>query len=95
MIALAPIELSLQSVSLPLAGAETAQPHVVGEEHSERSLSFTVEALGGSSVKFHVTRNGTAAARLAVSGGSLAGDDINVTLPQGSGWMQQRITLSW
>ncbi len=95
MLPLAPVELSLQSVNLPSPGAETAQPHVLGEEHTGHSLSLIVEAPAGSSVTFHVTRNGTAAARLFVNGGSLVGDAINVTLPQGSGWMQQRMTLRW
>ena len=95
MLPLAPVELSLQSVSLPLPGAETAQPHVLGEEHTGHSLSLIVEAPAGSNVTFHVMRNGTAAARLIVNGGSLVGDAINVTLPQGSGWMQQRMTLRW
>ncbi len=95
MVALAPVELSLPNLGLPTAGAETVQPHVLGEQRSERSLSLTLEALAGSSVTLHLTRNGTAAGHLAAKGGVLAGDELHVNLPQGSGWTQQRITLSW
>lgn len=91
---LQPLELALES-GLPLPGAETTQPHIVGENYTAHEVRFTLQAPAGTQVKMTLVRNGNAARNVRVTGGEIKGDTLDVTAPSGSGWTEQAVTLSW
>ncbi len=94
-IPLPSIELTLPETPLPSPGADTAQPHILAQIYAPHRLNLTVEALAGSTVTLHLTRNGSAAQRIRVTGATLSGDSLTLTLPPGSGWMKQPIAIEW
>lgn len=94
-IPLPALELSFASTPLPTPGSETTQPHIFAETYTPHSLSFTVEAPASTTLSLHLTSNTPAAAHAKALGAEIHGDTLSIHLPQGSGFTQQEVTLSW
>jgi glycogen debranching enzyme len=92
-IPLPAVEVSVPH-GLPARGSRTEQMKVLDEITSERSLRLELEAAAGSESTLTVRRN-TPAARLQVQGGDLAGDQLRVHFPPGSGYVTQTVIVSW
>jgi len=92
-IPLPAVEVSL-SHGLPVRGARTAQLKVIDEVSTAHSLRLELEGIAGSDSTLAVTRN-DAALQPRVEGGELAGDELHIHFPAGSGYVTQTVTLSW
>jgi hypothetical protein len=88
---------------LPLPGARTSQMKVLSEVSKGRSLKLELEAEAGTVVELMVRRN-VAKLDLRVEGGSMVGaaggkgaglEKLVVKFPQGIGYQQSVVTLSW
>jgi hypothetical protein len=79
---------------LPARGSRTEQMKVLDEVTSERSLRLELEAAAGSESTLTIRRN-TPGTRLQVQGGALAGDQLRIHFPSGSGYVTQTLTVSW
>jgi hypothetical protein len=88
---------------LPLPGARTAQMKVLSEVAEAHSLKLELEAEAGATVELMVRRN-MAKLNLHVDGGTMvdtaagkgAGlEKLMVKFPQGTGYQQSVVTLSW
>ena len=101
--ALPPVEVAVPH-GLPLQGARTAQMKVLKETRDSHSLKLELEAAAGSIVELYVRRNGPKL-NLHVDGGTLiaakgAGeqsdiDHVTVKFPEGTGYEQRVLVLSW
>jgi glycogen debranching enzyme len=100
---LPPVEVAVPH-GLPLQGARTAQMKVLRETRGSHSLNLELEAAAGSVVEFYVRSNGPKL-NLHVEGGTLiaersAGeqadlDKVMVRFPEGMGYQQRTLALSW
>lgn len=97
MVALPAVEVGYRA-ELPLTGARTTQPKVLGETRTERGLTLEVEGQGGTNFRMQVRRNG-AVPRLTVEGGSLrrvaGGEELEVVFPAGEGYQLRVVKLGW
>ena len=94
-IPLPALELSMPDTPLPAPGSETTQPHILAEHTSAHEASFTLEAPGGTTVTLHVTRNTPASRNARTADGQLTADTLKITLPQGTGWAQKAVTITF
>ncbi len=92
---LPPLELALPEQSLPEAGAETTKPHILDEHYGPHSTTIRLEALAGSTVVLHLTRNGLRAGQVHTGDGRLEGDVLTVPVPAGTGWTQKEVSITW
>lgn len=103
--ALPSIEVALPH-GLPLQGARTTQMKVLRETRDPHSVKFELEAAGGSVVELYVRRNvpklnlhaegGTLiATKGAGEQGALDKDKVVVQFPEGTGYQQRTLALSW
>jgi hypothetical protein len=91
---------------LPLPGARTAQMKVLSEVSEAHSLKLELEAQAGTVVELMVRRN-VAKLNLHVEGGTIVDSVSGVTgksagleklvvkFPQGTGYQQSAVTLTW
>jgi hypothetical protein len=84
---------------LPEFGAETQQMKVLSERYDERSLVLQLSAPGGSMQKLRVRENDPRL-RLATKDAELGAPDMGmrpmqVRFPDGSGYVEKTVTLSW
>ncbi|NYF90999.1 hypothetical protein RBB79_15395 [Tunturiibacter empetritectus] len=88
---------------LPLPGARTAQMKVLSEVSEAHSMKLEFEGQAGTTVELTVRRN-VAKLNLHVEGGTIVdaaagkGDGLEklvVKFPQGTGYQQSAVTLSW
>jgi glycogen debranching enzyme len=101
--ALPPVEVTAPH-GLPLQGARTTQMKVLKETRDSHSLKLELEAAAGSIVELYVRHNGPKL-NLHVEGGTLiaakvAGeqsdiDRVMVQFPEGTGYQQRVLALSW
>jgi glycogen debranching enzyme len=97
---LPPVEISLSDQQLPEAGSLTTQPRVIDESYQAKHLSLTLEGLAGTTVDLFLRKNmanpsAKDAANLKIDGAEKNGDKLRVTFPQGSGFVSQKVLLSW
>ncbi|MBB5342432.1 amylo-alpha-1,6-glucosidase [Tunturibacter empetritectus] len=102
VFALPAIEVAVPH-GLPLPGARTAQMKVLREVSEAHSLKLELEAEAGTVVELMVRRN-AAKLNLHVEGGTIVGaaagkgaglEKLVVKFPQGTGYQQSAVTLSW
>lgn len=81
---------------LPEAGAMTSQMKVLDQHETTHSMKLLLSAPAGSEQTILVRRNDPKV-RVRVEGGRLSADSarLEVTFPQGSGYVGKAITLSW
>ncbi len=94
------VEVSLDGQELPEAGAATRQPRVIEESYQAESLALTLEGLGGTTAELSLRRNserlqGKGDASVKVEGAERVGDKLKVAFPAGTGFVSQRIRISW
>jgi glycogen debranching enzyme len=87
------VELELQSSGLPAPGSDTSQPRVIDEAYSTHGLTIVIEAQAGSTVKLVLRRNHPDS--ISAHGAEVQGDHVVAHMPPGSGFVSQRIELSW
>jgi glycogen debranching enzyme len=92
-IPLPPVEVSVPH-ALPLPGARTQQLKVLNETRTEHSYALELEAQGGSELHLPLRRNDPAV-QVQAQGATLAGDDLRIDFPAGSGYQSQTVTLTW
>ena len=94
------VEVSLDGQRLPAAGAMTSQPRVIEESYNARELALTVEGIAGTMAELSVRNNSVQSPRkgvatFSVDGAELSGEKLKVVFPKGSGFVSQRIRISW
>lgn len=89
------VEVSLKELGLPEAGATTSQPRVIDEDYQADGLELTLEGIDGTTVELSLRRNSERLKGLKVEGAELVGDKLKVALPAGSGFVTQRVRVSW
>jgi glycogen debranching enzyme len=87
------------SQHLPEFGAETHQMKVLSENFSDRSLVLQLSAPGGST-QMLIVRENTPAIRLTTKDGELGSAQggvrpLQVRFPDGAGYKEKTVTLSW
>jgi hypothetical protein len=97
---LPPVEVSLTEQQLPEAGSPTSQPRVVDESYQAENLSLTLEGIAGTTVELFLRNNmlsptGKRATDVKVEGAERIGDKLRVTFPQDSGFVTQKVHISW
>jgi hypothetical protein len=97
---LPPVEVSLAEQQLPQAGDATSQPRVIEETYQAEHLSLTLEGVGGTTVELFLRNNmpgtsGKRAGEVKVTGAERTGDKLQVSFPQGSGFVTQKVDISW
>jgi glycogen debranching enzyme len=97
---LPPVEVSLPEQELPQAGDATSQPRVIEETYQAEHLSLTLEGVGGTAVELFLRNNmvstsGKRAGEVKVTGAEGTGDKLRVSFPQGSGFVTQKVDISW
>jgi hypothetical protein len=97
---LPPFEVSLAEQRLPEAGSATSQPRVIDEAYRAEDLSLTLEGIAGTTVDLFLRNNmrspsGKRATDVKVEGAERIGDKLRVTFPQGSGFVTQKVRISW
>jgi glycogen debranching enzyme len=97
---LPPVEVSLPEPQLPEAGGTTSQPRVIEESYQGEHLLLTLEGVGGTSVELFLRNNvlgasGKRGGEVKVAGAERAGDKLRVSFPQGSGFVTQKVDISW
>ena len=95
-----PVEVSFGADELPEAGSQTTQPRVIDESYQPERLSLTLEGPAGTTVDLSVKRNMSPSlpkrsADIKVEGAELIGDKLRISFPQGSGFVSQKVLLSW
>jgi len=100
---LPPIEVAVPH-GLPLQGARTTQMKVLSEKWSPRSLKLDLEAGAGSVIELKIRRN-EPKLNLRVEGGTIIADGgaddhgdlekVQVKFPEGTGYQQRTLALSW
>ena len=100
---LPPVEVVVPH-ELPLQGARTAQMKVLKETRDSRSLKLELEAAGGSVIELYVRRNdpklnlrAEGGTLIAARGAGVQGDldKVVVKFPEGTGYQQRVLALSW
>lgn len=99
-LALPAVEVSLNGQHVPEAGAITSQPRVIEESYNAHELAFTIEGLGGTTTELSIRNNAARTQRqstagLRVEGAELNGGNLKVIFPKGSGFVSQRVRISW
>jgi glycogen debranching enzyme len=94
------VEVSLAEQQLPKAGSPTTQPRVIDESYQDEHLSLTLEGLAGTTVDLFLRENTVApsskrSANIKIEGAEKIGDKLRVTFPRGSGFVSQRVHISW
>jgi glycogen debranching enzyme len=79
---------------LPVRGARTSQIKVIEETTTAHSLHLEIEGMVNSDTTLALHRNGTAILKLS-EGATLAGDELHIHFPAGTGYVTQPITLNW
>ncbi len=97
---LPPVEVALSEQQLPEAGSSTGQPRVIGESYQSERLSLTLEGIAGTTVDLSLRTNRLSpsaknATDLKVEGAERIGDKLRVNFPQGSGFVSQKVRISW
>jgi hypothetical protein len=97
---LPPVEVSLAEQQLPEAGSATSQPRVIDESYQAEHLSLTLEGVAGTTVDLFLRSNmlgpsSKRAREVKVEGAERIGDKLQVTFPQGSGFITQKVHISW
>ncbi len=99
-LSLPPVEVQLQNTAAPLFGEETRGPRAIDEHTDAHSLTFTVEALAGSTVTFTLRRN-TPVSPIA-TGAEILRDKLIVSMPPsatapgiGPQFVTRSVTLRW
>jgi hypothetical protein len=97
---LPPVEVSLPEQQLPEAGDPTSQPRVIDESYQSKDLALTLEGVAGTTVDLYLRDNmiGPSAKRtteIQVEGAEKIGDKLRVVFPQGSGFITQKVHISW
>jgi hypothetical protein len=90
----------LAEQQLPEAGSPTSQPRVIDESYQAENLSLTLEGVAGTTVDLFLRNNmlGPSSKRdrdVKVEGAERIGDKLRVTFPQGSGFITQKVHISW
>jgi hypothetical protein len=94
------VEVSLAQQQLPEAGSPTSQPRILDESHKDEDLSLTVEGVAGTTVNLFLRTNmlspsNKRATDIKVEGAERFGDKLQVNFPQGSGFVTQKVHISW
>src|SRR5207302_1508785 len=94
------VEVSLAEQQLPEAGNPTSQPRVIDESYQPEDLSLILEGVAGTTAEFFLRNNtlspsGKRAADVKVEGAERIGDKLRVTFPQGTGFITQKVRVSW
>jgi hypothetical protein len=97
---LPPAEVSLAEQQLPEAGSQTSQPRAIDESYQAEHLSLTLEGVAGTTVDLFLRNNmlgpsSKRAREVKVEGAERIGDKLRVTFPQGSGFITQKVHISW
>jgi glycogen debranching enzyme len=98
---LPPVEVSLaEQQQLPEAGSLTSQPRVIDESYQAEHLSLTLEGIAGSTVDLFLRSNrfspsGERVTDVKVEGAERIGDKLRVAFPPGSGFITQKVHISW
>jgi hypothetical protein len=97
---LPPVEVSLPEQQLPEPGSATTQPRIIDESYASDHLTLTLEGLAGTTVDLFLRKNTlTPSAKnlneIKIEGAEKIGDKLQVTFPQGSGFVSQQLTISW
>lgn len=97
---LPPLEVSLPEQQLPEAGNPTSQPRFIDESYQAKDLSLTLEGVAGTTVDLYLRSNmpspsGKGTVGTKVEGAESIGDKLRVTFPQGSGFVTQKVHISW
>jgi hypothetical protein len=97
---LPPVEVSLAEQQLPEAGSSTSQPRVIDESYQAEQLSLTLEGVSGTTVDLFLRNNmlgpsSKRAREVKVEGAERIGDKLRATFPQGSGFITQKVDISW
>jgi hypothetical protein len=90
----------LAEQQLPEAGSVTSQPRVIDEAYQAKELSLTLEGIAGTTVDLFLRNNmqsasGKRATDVKVEGAERTGDKLRVTFSQGSGFITQKVRISW
>jgi glycogen debranching enzyme len=99
-LALPRVEVSLDGQHVPDAGATTSQPRVTEESYNTHELKLTIEGVRGTTAELSVRSNVArlqrkGAATFSVDGAELKGEKLRVVFPKGSGFVSQRVRISW
>jgi glycogen debranching enzyme len=99
-IALPRVEVSLEGQCLPEAGATTREPRVIQESYGARELELTMEGVGETTAELLVRSNAArpqrqSATTFTVEGAVLSGKKLKVVFPKSSGFVLQRVRISW
>ena len=99
-MALPRVEVSLEGQRLPAAGTMTSQPRVVEESYDAHGLALTIEGVGGTTAELSVRNNSArperqGAAAFSVEGAERSGEKLKVVFPNGTGFVSQRVHISW
>jgi len=97
---LPPVEVSLAEQQLPEAGSLTSQPRVIDESYQRvidesyqaEHLSLTLEGIAGTTV---LSPSGKRVTDVKVEGAERIDDKLRVAFPQGSGFITQKVLISW
>jgi glycogen debranching enzyme len=94
------VEVSLPEQQLPEAGSVTSQPRVIDESYQPEHLSLTLEGVAGTTVDLFLRNNmlspsGKRAADVKVEGAERIGEKLRVNFPQGTGFVAQKVHISW
>jgi hypothetical protein len=97
---LPPVEVSLADQQLPEAGSSTSQPRVTDESYEAEHLSLTLEGVAGTTVDLFLRNNmlsssSKRARDVKVEGAERIGDKLRVTFAQGTGFITQKVDISW
>jgi hypothetical protein len=90
----------LSEQELPEAGSFTSQPRVIDESYQAEQLSLTLEGVSGTTVDLFLRNNmlgpsGKRAREVKVEGAERIGDKLRVTFAQGTGFITQKVDISW
>ena len=96
-IPLPPVEVEI-SAALPEPGSRTAMAKVLTETHTPHSLRLLLQGQSGSTLTMSLRRNGMDG-KIAAQGGDLktdsAGERLIVQFPNGAGYQQQPVEVTW
>lgn len=97
---LPPVEVSFNGQQLPEVGATTSQPRVIEESYQADNLSLTMEGIAGTTAELSLRRNSERLqskgdTNVKVDGAQRVGDKLKIVFPPGSGFVSQRIRISW
>lgn len=89
------VEVGLDGMGLPEAGATTSQPRVIDETYQADGLELTLEGPGGSTAQLSLRRNSERLKGLKVEGAEVVGDKLKVAFPAATGFVTQKLRVSW